>query len=145
MRERTWFDPDDPVPGRELSLSTLSPRLFAHLKADLSTRLFPLLRTRWPYIDDAGLRDAFVIKYVPGPSERLRMHHDVAQISASMKLNDDFEGGELEFPRQGVSNAGLRVGELITWPSLVTHPHQGNQLRDGVKYGLTIWFELPVI
>ena len=44
-----------------------------------------------------------------------------------------------------VSNAGLRVGELVTWPSLVTHPHRGNQLRSGVKYGLTIWFELPVI
>jgi hypothetical protein len=25
----------------------------------------------------------------------------------------------------------------------VTHPHQATTLRSGVKYGLTIWFELP--
>ncbi len=141
------FEPqdDDPVPGREISLAAISPRLFEAFEQDIGMRLFPRLQTVWPYIDYHGLRDAFVIRYAMGEQESLRMHHDVAQISASMKLNDGFEGGELEFPRQGVSNAGLRVGELITWPSLVTHPHAGNQLRSGVKYGLTIWFELPVI
>ncbi|MGE0879747.1 MAG: hypothetical protein AB7L13_18315 [Acidimicrobiia bacterium] len=141
--EAWGFDPDDPVPGRELSLSTISPRLFAHLKTDLSTRLFPLLRTRWPYIDDAGLRDAFVIKYVPGASERLRMHHDVAQLSGSIRLNDGYIGGELAFPRHGVDNSSLAVGDVVVWPSLVTHPHAALPVVSGVKYNLTIWWEIP--
>jgi predicted 2-oxoglutarate/Fe(II)-dependent dioxygenase YbiX len=61
-----------------------------------------------------------------------------------VKLNDDYEGAELSFPRQGVSNAGLAVGELVAWPSLVTHPHESLPIRSGVKYSLTIWCELPL-
>ena len=32
---------------------------------------------------------------------------------------------------------------LLAWPSLVTHPHEAGPLTSGVKYGLTIWCELP--
>ena len=97
----------------------------------------------WPSIDDHGLRDAFVIRYEAGAQESLRVHHDVAQISASVKLDGDYDGAELCFPRQGFDNASLPIGALLAWPSLVTHPHEVSRLRRGVKYGLTIWFELP--
>ena len=73
----------------------------------------------------------------------MRIHHDVAQLSASVRLNDGYEGAELAFPHQGVTNAGLVVGELVAWLSLVTHPHETLALRSGVKYALTSWFELP--
>ncbi len=134
---------DDPVPGHEVSLAVISPRLFEAVQADIGLRLWPILRQFWPYIDYYGLRDVFVIRYALGEQESLRVHHDVAQVSASIKLNDAYEGAELEFPRQGVDNSGQRVGELIAWPSLVTHPHQTNQLHSGTKYALTIWCELP--
>ena len=137
--------PDDPVPGHEVSLAVISPRLYEAFEQDLGVRLWPMLRTVWPYIDYYGLRDAFVIRYAMGEQEHLRIHHDVAQVSASIKLNDDFTGGALDFPRQGVDNTSVAIGELIVWPSLVTHPHQTLQLESGVKYGLTIWFELPQI
>ncbi len=136
---------DDPVPGHEVSLAVISPALFEHVQNDLGMRLWPRFRQAWPYIDYYGIRDAFIIKYEIGGQESLRIHHDVAQVSASVKLNDAYTGGELDFPRQGVTNEGLPVGDLIVWPSLVTHPHQSNQLTSGVKYSLTIWFELPQI
>lgn len=135
--------PDDPVPGHEVSLAVISPRLFEHVEIDLGVRIWPQLQTAWPYIDYHGLRDVFVIRYAIGEQEHLRMHHDIAQVSASVKLNDDYEGAVLEFPRQGVDNRALSVGELVAWPSLVTHPHQATSLRAGVKYALTVWFELP--
>lgn len=135
--------PDDPVPGHEVSLAIISPRLFEQVEIDLGVRIWPQLQTVWPYIDYHGLRDVFVIRYAMGEQEHLRMHHDIAQVSASVKLNDGYEGAVLDFPRQGVSNEPAAVGELIVWPSLVTHPHQATPLRSGVKYGLTIWFELP--
>jgi hypothetical protein len=135
--------PDDPVPGHEVSLAVISPRLFEAVEIDLGQRIWPQLQTEWPYIDYHGLRDVFVIKYQLGQQEHLRMHHDVAQVSASVKLNDGYEGAVLDFPRQGASNLDVPVGELVVWPSLVTHPHQATTLRSGVKYGLTIWFELP--
>jgi hypothetical protein len=135
--------PHDPVPGHEVSLAIISPRLFEAVEIDLGRRIWPQLQTVWPYIDYHGLRDVFVIKYAIGEQEHLRMHHDVAQVSASVKLNVGYEGAVLDFPRQGVSNESVAVGELVVWPSLVTHPHQATPLQHGVKYGLTIWFELP--
>lgn len=135
--------PDDPVPGHEVSLAVISPRLFENVQIDIGERLWPQLRQAWPYIDYHGLRDVFVIRYALGEQESLRIHHDVAQVSASIKLNEGYGGGELEFPMQGVTNADVAVGEVLSWPSLVTHPHQTNQLRSGVKYALTIWCELP--
>ena len=134
---------DDPVPGHEVSLAVISPRLFETVQEDFGARLWPQLQTQWPYVDYHGLRDAFVIRYAPGEQESLRIHHDVAQISGSIKLNDGYEGAELVFPRQGFDNSGVGLGDMLVWPSLVTHPHETAQLRGGVKYALTVWFELP--
>ena len=136
-------DPDDPVPGREVSLAAVSPHLYQLVQDDLGRRIWPQLQEVWPLIDYHGLRDAFVIRYAIGEQESLREHHDVAQVSASVKLDDDHDGAELRFPRQGVDNASVPVGALLAWPSLVTHPHEVAPLRRGVKHGLTIWFELP--
>jgi hypothetical protein len=137
--------PDDPVPGHEVSLALISPRLYETVQDDIGLRVWPRLRTAWPYVDYHGLRDVFVIKYALGEQESLRIHHDVAQVSASVKLNDGYDGGELEFPRQGWTNASVGIGELLAWPSLVTHPHRTARLRSGVKYALTIWCELPTV
>ena len=136
--------PDDPVPGHEISLAAISPRLFEALENDIGARMWPAIRQWWPYVDYHGLRDAFIIKYSPGEQEELRMHHDVAQVSASIKLNSDYTGAELEFPRQSFTNAEVPVGSLIAWPSLVTHPHASRPLTSGTKYSLTIWCELPL-
>lgn len=137
-------DPDDPVPGHEVSLARISPHLYELVQNDLGQRIWPQLQTVWPLIDYHGLRDAFVIRYALGEQEELRAHHDVAQVSATVKLDDGYTGAELRFPRQGVDNAAVPVGALLAWPSLVTHPHDAAPLRSGVKHGLTIWFELPL-
>jgi hypothetical protein len=137
-------DPDDPVPGQEVSLATISPVLFRRVQDDLGARIWPQLRKEWPLIDFYGLRDAFVIRYAVGEQESLRQHHDVAQVSGSIKLDDGYEGAELRFPRQGVDNTEVPVGALLAWPSLVTHPHEAAPLRSGVKHALTVWFELPL-
>lgn len=135
--------PDDPVPGHEVSLAAISPQLFEAVQYDLAVRVWPQLQTVWPLIEYQGLRDAFVIRYRADEQEALRLHQDIAQVSATVRLNDDFEGAELTFPRQGYDNRQQPVGSLLAWPSLVTHPHEAAPLRSGVKYGLTIWCELP--
>lgn len=136
--------PDDPVPGTEISLAAISPKLFESVQQDIGVRIWPLLQEHWPLVDYHGINDVFIIKYEVGGQEELRLHHDVAQVSASVKLNDDYTGAELDFPQQGVNNSGVAVGSLIAWPSLVTHPHRSNKILSGVKYSLTIWCELPL-
>jgi hypothetical protein len=137
-------DVDDPVPGFEVSLATISPRLFAHVEEDLERRIVPRWRTVWPEFAWNGLHDAFVIKYAAGEYGDLPLHHDVAQISVAVRLNAGYEGGALEFPRQRWANDGVDVGDLVAWPSLVTHPHRSRPVTRGVKYSLTIWTRLPV-
>jgi hypothetical protein len=136
-------DPHDPVPGHEVSLALISPALYRAVESDVGIRVWPNLQQHWPLIEYRGLRDAFVIRYLPGEQESLRIHQDIAQISATVRLNDGYEGAALTFPRQGVDNAAQPLGSLLAWPSLVTHPHEASALRSGVKYGLTIWCELP--
>jgi hypothetical protein len=137
-------DPGDPVPGVELSIARMCPLVFEAMQNDIGLRVWPQLQTEWKYIDYHGINDAFIIKYEVGGQESLRIHHDVAQVSMSVKLNEEYEGAELDFPRQGSSNSTLGVGELLAWPSLVTHPHESLPIRSGVKYSLTIWCELPL-
>jgi hypothetical protein len=137
-------EPGDPVPGHEISLAMISPRLFEAVQNDMGERIWPQLQQQWPLIDYHGINDAFIIKYQQGGQEELRPHHDVAQVSASIKLNDTYEGAVLEFPRQATDNAALPVGSLLAWPSLVTHPHHSTRITKGTKYSLTIWFELPL-
>jgi hypothetical protein len=137
------LQPDDPVPGREVSLAVISPHLFETVQEDFGMRIWPQLRTVWPYIDYYGLRDAFIIRYAPGEQESLRIHHDVAQVSGSIKLNEGYSGADLVFPRQLFDNSAVGVGDMLVWPSLVTHPHETAHLTEGVKYALTVWFELP--
>ena len=134
----------DPVPAHEISLAALSPVLFERVQDDFGARIWPQLKTVWPLIDYHGINDAFIIKYEAGKQEELRIHHDIAQVSASIKLNDGYEGAVLEFPRQGKTNESVPVGSLLAWPSLVTHPHASTPIRSGVKYSMTIWFELPL-
>ncbi len=136
-------NPDDPVPGHEVSLAVISPRLFEMVQEDFGARIWPQIQMVWPYVDYYGLRDAFVIRYAQGEQESLRIHHDVAQVSGSIKLNGGYAGADLVFPRQAFDNSAVAVGEMLAWPSLVTHPHETAPLTNGVKYALTVWFELP--
>ena len=66
-----------------------------------------------------------------------------AHLLQLIRLNDGYEGGMLEFPRQGFTNEKMSIGTLLVWPSLVTHPHRSSPVTRGVKYSLTIWFRLP--
>ena len=137
-------DPDDPVPGLEVSLRSIDPRLIERLEADLAAAVWPRLVAHWPEVAVTPIHDAFVIRYEPGPvTDHLPLHHDVAQVSASVRLNHGYTGGELCFPRQSWDTGDLEVGRLVAWPSLVTHPHGAAPVTAGAKYGLTVWFALP--
>jgi predicted 2-oxoglutarate/Fe(II)-dependent dioxygenase YbiX len=60
------------------------------------------------------------------------------KISILLYLNDDYEGGETAFPRQGVTHKG-KTGSLIFFPSGWTHPHESKPLLAGTKYATITW------
>ena len=77
--------------------------------------------------------------YSTDSQTKLALHHDSSHVTGSVKLNKNYKGGELFFPRQGVSNADIPVGKLLLFPGQVTHPHECVELTEGTKYSLTIW------
>ena len=62
--------PDDPVPGHEVSLAVISPRLFADRRTRSRRAGLAELQQVWPLIDFHGLRDAFVIRYALGEQDQ---------------------------------------------------------------------------
>ncbi len=59
----------------------------------------------------------------------------------SIYLNDDYEGGELEFLYFG-KRIKLGAGDVVIFPAAFTHTHRGNMVTAGEKLLLTGWYEL---
>jgi Rps23 Pro-64 3,4-dihydroxylase Tpa1-like proline 4-hydroxylase len=57
-------------------------------------------------------------------------------------LNDDYEGGELNFPTHGVT-IKPKVGDLIIFPGNMHYAHEVKEVLSGVRYTLPIWFTIP--
>lgn len=137
---KSWKSmPGDKFPGQEVRVRDFSQTIFNLFRKHLKERVYTPLEQYWKPLLMYGIRDMFVIKYSEGEQTSLPLHHDASLVSFSIKLNDDYEGGELVFPRQNFSNKDINVGDAIIWPGQVTHGHQCNTLTKGTKYSLTIW------
>lgn len=61
-------------------------------------------------------------------------------ISVIMYLNDDFEGGELEFPALGLTIRPYS-GLIITFPSYYEFAHRVNPVTKGERKALVTWIQ----
>jgi hypothetical protein len=67
--------------------------------------------------------------------------HAKRVLAWSIYLNDDYEGGELEFLYFG-RRVKLGQGDIVIFPAAFTHTHRGNMVLAGEKLLLTGWYEL---
>jgi hypothetical protein len=58
----------------------------------------------------------------------------VRTVSAILYLNDDYEGGDLHFPRIDGLNIKPETGDIIVFPSTYTYQHESIPLLQGTKY-----------
>ena len=132
--------PSDKFPAQEIRLRVMEKQKFykAFEKAYYD-KIEPLTESHWAALKMYGIRDLFAMRYSLDTQTSLRLHHDMSLVSGSMKLNDDFEGAVLNFPRQGITNLDHPVGAMVLWPASVTHAHECTELQSGVKYSLTLW------
>ena len=92
--------------------------------------------------DDSGYE---LLRYQEG--EHFGLHTDAIlgrnegfrQLSGLIYLNDDYEGGETEFPRQGIKFKGS-AGDLLLFPSNFCYPHQSLPVTQGTKFAIVTWF-----
>ena len=127
----------DKVPAQELRLKEIEQ--WEKLKNHWNKIVYEIVYDYWHPCHMWGLRDAFIIKYEMDKQRELRVHNDASLVTGSIKLNDDYTGGILEFPRQGIDNKDIPVGKCILFPGQVTHGHTSTKLESGIKYSLTIW------
>ena len=127
----------DKVPSQDLRLREIG--LWKSLEKHWMKTVYDIVHEYWHPCHMYGLRDAFIIKYEMDKQRSLRLHTDASLVTGSVKLNDDYEGGLLEFPRQGISNKDVPVGKCLLFPGQVTHGHTSTELLSGIKYSLTIW------
>ena len=127
----------DKVKGQELRLKEFG--LWYELEEHWNTYIYPIVYEFWTPCHMWGMRDAFLIKYEMEKQRDLPLHNDASLVTGSVKLNDDYEGGVLEFPRQKLSNKDIPIGKCILFPGQVTHGHLSTPITKGTKYSLTIW------
>ena len=61
-------------------------------------------------------------------------------ISALVYLNEDFDGGETEFPHFGIK-IKPKPGMLLLFPSNFAYRHIAHPVTNGTKYGLVTWIK----
>lgn len=129
--------PNDTAPAQEIRLKEIN--LYKALELHWEAHVKPVIENYWHPLLVYGVRDAFMLRYSTDTQSKLKLHHDASHVTGSVKLNNDYKGGELSFPRQAINNADIPIGKLLLFPGQVTHPHECLDLKEGTKYSLTIW------
>ena len=133
-----WGELDgDKFPAQEIRLKELG--LWDEISEQWAEKLSKICEKHWHPEAYLGLRDAFTMRYSMETQTELGLHTDASLFTGSVKLNEDYSGAELVFPRQEFTNKDVKVGQCILFPSMVTHGHKVLPLRGGKKYSLTMW------
>lgn len=127
----------DKFPAQEIRIRQLG--LWHEYERLWHEKLGKIAEQYWVPMQHIGLRDAFTMKYTVDTQKSLGLHTDASLVTGSVKLNEDFEGAEVVFPRQDFSNINTPRGRCLLWPSEVTHGHYVPDLLSGTKYSLTMW------
>ena len=101
----------DKVPSQDLRLKEFGQ--WEKLKEHWNEIVYEIVYDYWHPCHMWGLRDAFIIKYEMDKQRELRVHNDASLVTGSVKLNDDYTGGLLEFPRQKFNNKDIPVGKCL--------------------------------
>jgi hypothetical protein len=129
----------DKFPAQEIRFKDLAPGLWGEMEEHWRKNLYPIIEEYWKPMEMYGMRDAFVMRYALDTQKSLALHTDASLVTGSVKLNDNYEGADLLFPRQNISNKDIPIGKCILFPGTVTHGHTCTELTKGVKYSLTMW------
>jgi Rps23 Pro-64 3,4-dihydroxylase Tpa1-like proline 4-hydroxylase len=82
-----------------------------------------------------------LLKY--GPGGHLPAHQDqgisTRVLSSVMYLNDDYEGGEIEFVNSGVK-LKPEAGSIIFFPSNFLYVHEVWPIESGLRYSMPHWY-----
>ena len=87
--------------------------------------------------------EAFNFVKYDGPGTHFKVHADhgptyVCTISVVVYLNDDYEGGDIWFPRMNNLSIKPKAGDIVVFPSTYIYEHASQDMISGVKYSVVI-------
>lgn len=133
----------------KISSNNLGPRTPENTELyDMHEAIFQALRQ---CIDDYGSYwgvgicsyESFNFVKYDGPGTHFKVHADhgptyVCTVSAVIYLNDDYEGGEIWFPRLDNLVIKPKPGDIVIFPSTYIYEHASQDMVSGVKYAVVI-------
>jgi len=115
---------------------------------NLHNQIYALLGATIPrYAKMFSIQDLFyheayqMLKYDVGTEYKQHCDSGLStrrEVSAIVYLNDDYEGGELEFPHFNVK-IKPKSGMLLLFPSNYAYAHIAHPISKGTKYALVTW------
>lgn len=71
--------------------------------------------------------------------DNIYFFNQIRSLSTILNLNDNYDGGEFNFPIQNI-NHKLKEGSVILFPPFWTHPHEVSNVGiDQYRYTITTW------
>jgi len=115
---------------------------------DMHDKIFQAVRR---CVDDygqywgVGIRsyEAFNFVKYEGAGTHFKIHADhgptyVTTVSIVVYLNDDYEGGDIWFPRMDNLSIKPKAGDIVVFPSTYIYEHASKDMISGTKYAVVI-------
>jgi hypothetical protein len=133
----------------KVNSTSLGPRDLENSELyDLHEKVFQAVRQCVDDYSDSwgvGMRwyEAFNFVKYDGPGTHFKIHADhgptyVCTISVVVYLNDDYEGGEIWFPRMDNLTIKPKAGDVLVFPSTFIYEHASQDIKSGVKYSVVV-------
>ena len=92
------------------------------------------------------ISDLVLLKYTKGGFYKTHCDsgtHNHRELSAVIFLNNDYEGGHLQFfepnSKDLILDVKPDVGKVVLWPSNYLFPHQATPVTKGTRYTIVSW------
>jgi len=91
--------------------------------------------------------EAFNFVKYEGEGKHFRIHADHGPaynctVSAVIYINDDYDGGEIQFPRLNNHIHKPKVGDIAVFPSNYIYEHASLPIKNGTKYSVVIMTDI---
>lgn len=91
--------------------------------------------------------EAFNFVKYQGEGKHFTIHADHGPaynctVSAVIYINDDYEGGEIQFPRLDNYTHKPKVGDIAVFPSNYIYEHASLPIKSGIKYSVVIMTDI---
>ena len=118
------------VPTNDIHLSQLD--LHESWNNFIKTYIAPIVSHRWGSFKTTKLNIGFIVKY-DKDFKSLEPHHDSSSYTLNICLNDEFEGGEINFVKKNKTLKNKK-GYCIIHPGRITHYHEALPVKNGNKF-----------